>query len=66
MKKKVEEPKMEKGQLDQTVGEKQKKAPAPAPAPAPTRSLWAESSGYFSSEAAGHDVDPFTSMFLLT
>jgi len=64
MKKKVEEPKMEKGQLDQTVGEKQKKAPAPAPAP--TRSLWAESSGYFSSEAAGHDVDPFTSMFLLT
>jgi len=55
--------KVEKGQLDQNVGEKQQKKSSTAPA---IRNLWAGSSAYSTSEAAGHDVDPFTSMFLLT
>merc|ERR1712198_593836 len=58
---KAEETKVEKGQLDQKVGEKQKKISTGA-----TRNLWEGSSSYITSEAAGHDVDPFTSMFLLT
>ena len=58
---KTEETKVEKGQLDQKVGEKQKKISTGA-----TRNLWEGSSSYITSEAAGHDVDPFTSMFLLT
>jgi len=56
---KTEEPKAEKGQLDQKVGEKQKKHST-------GRNLWAGSSSYVTSEAAGHEVDPFTSMFLLS
>jgi len=58
---KKEEPKVEKGQLDQKVGEKQKKHSTGA-----QRNLWAGASSYVTSEAAGHEVDPFTSMFLLS
>jgi len=63
---KVEETKVEKGQLDQAVVETPMKKPvAPKKAPV-TRNLYEASSNYITSEAAGHDVDPFTSMFLLT
>lgn len=71
---KKEEPKVEeKGQLDQKVGEKQQKQkpiPKPAAKPKPAngggRNLWEGSTSFATSEVAGHDVDPFTSMFLLT
>jgi len=58
-----EEPKVEKGQLDQKVGEKQQ---IKKPAPAPVRNLWEGASSYITSEAAGHELDPFSSMFLLS
>merc|ERR1739838_837355 len=64
--KKVEEAKVEKGQLDQKVVETPKKKPVVAPPKKPTRNLYEASSNYITSEAAGCDVDPFTSMFLLT
>jgi len=53
---------VEKGQLDQKVGEKQQRKVSAGP----TRNLWQGSSSFATSEAAGHDVDPFTSMFLLS
>jgi len=52
----------EKGQIDQKIGEKK---PIQKKKPPVQRKLWSESS-YHSSEAAGQDVDPFTSMFLLS
>jgi len=63
--KKAVEQRVEKGQLDQKVGEKQQKKAPPAPAK-PTRNLWEGSSSYMMSEAAGHELDPFSSMFLLS
>lgn len=64
---KVEETKVEKGQLDQAVVETPMKKPVAPKKTAPvTRNLYEASSNYITSEAAGCDVDPFTSMFLLT
>jgi len=61
-KKVEEEPKVEKGQLDQKVGEKQQRKASSGQ----TRNLWEGSTSFVTSESAGHDIDPFTSMFLLT
>lgn len=61
--KKVEpEPKVEKGQLDQKVGEKQERKVSSGA----SRNLWQGSSSFATSESACNVADPFTSMFLLT
>jgi len=56
------EPKVEKGQLDQKVGEKQARKVSSGA----SRNLWAGTSAYSASEASGQDLDPFTSMFLIS
>ena len=56
------EPKVEKGQLDQKVGEKQERKVSSGA----SRNLWQGSSSFATSESACNVADPFTSMFLLT